>query len=229
MTTTTGSAAMNATSDSIGKLAEALANAQGQITGALKDSNNPFFKSKYADLAACWDACRKPLADNGLAVIQSTAEADGRLYVVTTLAHSSGEWLRGWMPVKVKDDGPQAMGSGITYARRYALAAMVGLAQIDDDAESAQGRTNGVTRIDPRDDGEKLTAKQEQYAQEFAAEFRNILADDIEESEKARQITALRDEANEDKQVFVAAWAILTAAERKAIKTYIDLSKKVAA
>lgn len=218
---------MNTTSPDIGELAGALAKAQGQITGALKDSANPFFKSKYADLAACWDACRKPLADNGLAVFQSTAEWEGRLYVVTTLAHSSGQWMRGWIPVKVKDDGPQAMGSGITYARRYALAAMVGLAQIDDDAESAQGRTNGVSRIDPRDDGEKLTTRQEQYAQEFADGFRKLLAADIDEAEKAQQIVALRDEANEDKPVFVAAWAILTAAERRAVKNYIN--QKVAA
>ena len=217
---------MNDASDNINELAGALAKAQGQITGALKDSSNPYFKSKYADLAACWDACRKALTENGLAVIQTTVERDGQLYVATTLAHSSGQWVRGWMPVKTKDDGPQAMGSGVTYARRYALAAIVGLAQVDDDAEAAQGRTNGVSKIDPRDDGERLTAKQEQYAQEFADGFRRLLNADVDEAEKARQIVSLRDEANEDKPVFVAAWAILTAAERKAIKTYIDNQRK---
>jgi len=217
---------VNDASDNINELAGALAKAQGQITGALKDSSNPYFKSKYADLAACWDACRKALTENGLAVIQTTVERDGQLYVATTLAHSSGQWVRGWMPVKTKDDGPQAMGSGVTYARRYALAAIVGLAQVDDDAEAAQGRTNGVSKIDPRDDGERLTAKQEQYAQEFADGFRRLLNADVDEAEKARQIVSLRDEANEDKPVFVAAWAILTAAERKAIKTYIDNQRK---
>lgn len=219
----------NDASETINELAAALAKAQGQITGALKDTSNPFFKSKYADLAACWDACRKALTDNGLAVIQTTVERDGRLYVLTTLAHSSGQWMRGWMPVKTKDDGPQAMGSGVTYARRYALAAIVGLAQVDDDAEAAQGRTSvSPTRIDPRDDGEKLTTKQEQFAQEFAQGFRRLLSADVDEAERARQIVALRDEANEDKPVFVAAWAILTAAERKAVKTYIDNQRKAA-
>mgnify|MGYP003672586164 CR=1 FL=1 len=58
-------------SDSIGALAAALSKAQADITGALKDSSNPFFKSKYADLASCWDACRKQLAANNLAVIQT--------------------------------------------------------------------------------------------------------------------------------------------------------------
>jgi hypothetical protein len=127
-------------SDSIAALAAALSKAQGAITGALKDSSNPFFKSKYADLASCWDACRQQLTANGLAVIQTTDIIADKPVLVTTLAHSSGEWIKSITPVLTKDDSPQAQGSGITYARRYALAAIVGLAQIDDDAEAAQGR-----------------------------------------------------------------------------------------
>jgi len=136
-------------SESIAALAAALSKAQAGITGALKDSANPFFKSKYADLASCWDACRKQLTDNGLAVIQATDILDGRTVLVTTLAHASGEWVCSITPVLTKDDGPQAQGSGITYARRYALAAMVGLAQIDDDAEAAQARGKPEAKPDP--------------------------------------------------------------------------------
>ena len=127
-------------SESIAALAAALSKAQSAITGALKDSANPFFKSKYADLAACWDACRQQLAANNLAVIQTTEVTEAGTVLVTTLAHSSGEWMRGYLPVLTKDAGPQGQGSGLTYARRYALAAMVGLAQIDDDGEAAQAR-----------------------------------------------------------------------------------------
>lgn len=127
-------------SETIGALATALSKAQADITGALKDSSNPFFKSKYADLASCWDACRSQLSANGLSVIQTTQMTEQGLMLVTTLAHSSGEWISGQMPVLTKDNSPQGQGSGITYARRYALAAIVGLAQIDDDAEAAQGR-----------------------------------------------------------------------------------------
>jgi len=127
-------------SESIAALAAALSKAQASITGALKDSANPFFKSKYADLASCWDACRKPLTDNGLAVIQTIEAGEGRAVLVTTLAHSGGEWIKSYCPILTKDDSPQALGSAITYARRYALAAMCGLAQVDDDAEAAQGR-----------------------------------------------------------------------------------------
>ena len=109
-------------SEAINELIGALAKAQGRMTGALKDSANPFFKSKYADLASCWDACRAALSENGLAVVQTTAEKDGALYIVTTLGHASGQWMRGWLPVKTKDDTPQGQGSGLTYSRRYALA-----------------------------------------------------------------------------------------------------------
>jgi hypothetical protein len=127
-------------SESINELATALSKAQSEITGALKDSSNPFYKSRYADLASCWDACRKQLASNGLSVIQTTDIMDGVVVLRTTLAHASGQWIGGILPIKTKDDGPQAQGSGITYARRYALAAIVGLAQIDDDGEAAQAR-----------------------------------------------------------------------------------------
>src|SRR5271154_5130107 len=112
------------TSEQLGDLATALAKAQGEITGALKDSANPFFKSKYSDLASCWDACRSALSKNGLAVTQfpTTNANDNTLtYLVTTLLHTSGQWMRSELILKSKDDTSQAMGSAITYARRYAL------------------------------------------------------------------------------------------------------------
>lgn len=128
-------------SNAIGALAAALSKVQGAMVGAVKDSSNPFYKSRYADLASVWDACRVQLAANNLCVIQTTAEAADGAVLITTLAHSSGEWIRSVLPIKVKDNSPQAQGSGLTYARRYALAAIIGVSQIDDDAEAAQGRT----------------------------------------------------------------------------------------
>jgi len=145
-------------SENINELALALSKAQAGITGALKDSANPFFKSKYADLASCWDACRRQLTDNNLSVIQTTDLADGLVVVRTTLAHSSGQWIAGVLPVRAKDDSPQAQGSGITYARRYALAAIVGLAQIDDDAEAAQGRVDHFQPPQVKVDTKKVNA-----------------------------------------------------------------------
>jgi len=138
-------------SDSIAALAAALAKAQGQLESAKRDSENPFYRSRYADLASVWDACRKALSANGLAVVQTTKTGEAGTLLVTTLAHSSGEWIRGEYPLHpmrqvqkegwVPSDDPQAIGSALTYARRYALAAIVGVApDDDDDGEAAMGR-----------------------------------------------------------------------------------------
>jgi len=128
-------------SEQINEIATALAKAQRQMKGAKKDSANPFFKSKYADLASVAGACLDQLNDHGIAVVQppSTLE-DGKVNVETMLVHSSGQWMSETLSVKPKDDGPQAMGSVITYLRRYALAAFAGVAPEDDDAEAAEGR-----------------------------------------------------------------------------------------
>lgn len=125
-------------SDHIGQLISALSLAQGQIEGAAKSSANPFFKSKYADLASCWDACREPLSKNGLAIVQMPSADGAKLSVTTLLAHSSGEWLSETFTTHAKDSTPQSIGSATSYLRRYALAAFVGLYQVDDDAEGAQ-------------------------------------------------------------------------------------------
>jgi len=127
-------------SDSIAALASALSKAQGAMTGALKDSSNPFFKTKYADLGSVIASCRQQLCDNGLCVIQCIDIIADKPVLITTLAHSSGEWIKSITPILARDESAQAQGSGITYARRYALAAIVGIAQVDDDGEAAVGR-----------------------------------------------------------------------------------------
>ena len=125
-------------SDTIGKLAEALAKAQGAIKGAVKDSTNPHFKSRYADLASIWDACRAALSANGLAVVQMPEAADpGTVALTTTLMHSSGEWVSATVTARLPQDNPQGVGSALTYLRRYALAAAVGVAPDDDDGNAA--------------------------------------------------------------------------------------------
>jgi hypothetical protein len=208
-------------SESIAALAAALSKAQADITGALKDSSNPFFKSKYADLASCWDACRKQLAANNLAVIQTTEVTEGGTVLVTTLAHSSGEWMRGTLPVVTKDNGPQAQGSGITYARRYALAAIVGLAQIDDDAEAAQARpfTNN-----PRGDLGKTIPAAERDP--LVAEFRAALDLDAEEKDIAVAIYAIHDRIKSNHDLYVAVSDCLNSKERSALKAYIKMAQE---
>jgi len=129
-------------SESIGKLAEALAKAQSTMVEAKEDSKNPFFKSNYADLTSIWRACKESLTTQGLSISQVTGFVDGQVFLVTTLLHSSGEWMKGFYPLYLGKQDPQAVGSAITYARRYALAAIVGVCKEgeDDDAEKAQDR-----------------------------------------------------------------------------------------
>lgn len=127
-------------SENIAELAAALAKAQGSIGNAVKDSANPFFKSKYADLTSVREACQEHLSKAGIAVIQSPTFVSGAQYLCTTLAHSSGQWMRGFYPINPVKNDPQGVGSAITYARRYALAAMTGVAPEDDDGNAASGK-----------------------------------------------------------------------------------------
>lgn len=139
---------LNGQSESIGKLVEALSKVQGSLPPVTKSSDNPFFKSKYADLASVWDACRGPLAENGLAVIQVCVptSAPNKLALKTILAHSSGEWISGVIEMTPVKQDPQAAGSAITYARRYGLQAIVGIAPEDDDGnEASHGGPKGFT------------------------------------------------------------------------------------
>lgn len=126
-------------SEQINELATALATAQAEMDFAKKDSANPFFKSSYADLAAVWEVCRNVLPKNGLAVAQTLEEGDG-VRVRTTLMHKSGQWIAGTCALPPVKQDPQAYGSAITYARRYSLAAIVGVIADDDDGEAAMGR-----------------------------------------------------------------------------------------
>lgn len=124
-------------SEQINELGAALAKAQGLIEGAKKDSANPFFKSKYADLASVWEACRKHLSDNGLSVTQCPEESENGIAVETMLLHSSGQWIKSRYTMPVSKLDAQAVGSAITYARRYALASIVGIAPEDEDGNAA--------------------------------------------------------------------------------------------
>lgn len=192
------------TSEQIDQLATALAKAQGSMHGALKDSANPFFKSKYADLESVWTACRKALSENGLSVVQSTSGVENGVAVTTTLLHASGQWMRDTLPLHPKDVSPQGIGSAITYGRRYALAAMVGVYQTDDDAEAAQGR-QGPTQDDVR---------------AMAKKFRDAFDADVD-----GRMLEVHEEANRDKELYETAWALLPSNVRSRVKLGIERAK----
>ncbi len=150
---------MSKQSATIGKLAEALAKAQSKLLPAAKDSENPFFKSKYADLASVWEACRAALTENGLAVVQLAHSTEKGVGVETMLVHSSGEFISESLEVPAAKHDAQAFGSAITYARRYGLAAMVGVAPEDDDGNAAAKAAQPAKKKE-RDDSSK-NVKQE--------------------------------------------------------------------
>jgi len=128
-------------SEKIDELAKALNKVQMNELFALTDKENPFFSSKYADLSSVWTVAREPLTKNGLSVVQ-TFDVDGgdSPIIVTTLLHESGQWIKGRLRVPIVKTDPQAVGSSITYGRRYALSALLGICPEDDDAEKGMKR-----------------------------------------------------------------------------------------
>jgi hypothetical protein len=124
----------NERSESLGALTKALIQVQRQVNGAKPNKSNPHLKNKYADLASVWDTCRDLLAENGLAVTHTFRDNSGdAVTCVATLLHESGEYMTSSLTLKPGKTSPQEMGSAITYARRYTLAALVGIVVDDDD------------------------------------------------------------------------------------------------
>lgn len=154
-------------SRSLGQLAAALARAQTKIKNARADVQNSHFKNSYADLGAIFDACRVELAAQDIAVVQRPSAAGALVTVETLLIHKSGEWIASSLTLQAANPGPQPVGSCITYARRYSLSSMVGIApddsaeDRDDDGNSGQGlpesggyrRPSQITPIDPGPSG----------------------------------------------------------------------------
>ncbi len=135
----------------IGELAKALVKAQAAMKPAEKNKVNPFFKSAYADLESCWDAAKEPLIQNELAVIQRTdILPDGHVVLETMLVHSSGEWVKGRYPINPAKQDPQGLGSAVSYARRYALSALVGIVTEDDDGNEASDTKPPPPRLKPQ-------------------------------------------------------------------------------
>ena len=125
-------------SEQINELAAALSKAQGEIEGAVRGSNNPAFRgSKYADLSAVWDAIRAPFSKHGLCVVQGLSSAENGVECETMLCHSSGQWISESLFIPADKLNAHGYGSAATYARRFGLQAIAGIAPIDDDGNAA--------------------------------------------------------------------------------------------
>ena len=137
------------------ELNKALSKCLGEITPPTKDTINPFYKSKYADLASIIDAVKIPLKNNGLSVTQTTQYRESILILVTTLRHVSGEEISGEYPVIPLKLDPQGFGSALTYARRYALQSLLMIAaEEDDDGNAASNKKPEPKSPTPRITGQ---------------------------------------------------------------------------
>ena len=164
-------------SASIGAFATALAKAQGEMTFAHKDSENPFFKSSYADLASVWDAIRGPLSKHEIAVVQLPGPMTDGVALTTKLIHKSGEWVESYAEMVMAKNDAHAYGSALTYLRRYSLTAMAGITQADDDgnvaSESAFSSTAARSKV-----RNKLLAAAKDGEDDKVAEIRGELTND---------------------------------------------------
>lgn len=136
-------------SNELNELFTALALAQGESMAAVKDSTGQVgtMKTRYADLASCWEACRVPLAKHGLSVVQIPSAEGPRVTIETWLGHKSGQWMSGTLTMTASEATPRGIGSAITYARRYSLCSMVGISPEDDDGEAASKGSKEAQRV----------------------------------------------------------------------------------
>ena len=171
---------MQRQSESVAALAKALVTTQGKLQGVAKSSAG--YNYRYADLAAVWDAIRRPLAENGLAVTQTTTYADsGEPVIITTLLHTSGEWVSGELLVRPVKADPQSLGSALTYGRRYALMGIVGVAPADDDGAAASGaQDNTAAKPKPRPKPKKKVSSNEP-TEEARGHFRALFRKCVDE------------------------------------------------
>lgn len=127
------------TSQEVKDIFAALNKFQSEVSPTKKHAENPYFKSSYADLASIWENIQKPLTSSGLCITQAIGVYNDKISVFTMLGHISGQWIKSVYPVNPPKADPQGVGSAITYARRYALSAMLGLvSEKDDDGERAR-------------------------------------------------------------------------------------------
>lgn len=200
------------TSDAINEISTALAKAQGDIANPAKESTNPHFKSHYADLSSGINAIRAALSSNGIAFTQLTRLAGDVLMVDTRLSHTSGQWIESEFPACRFPARPQEVGSALTYARRYALFAITGIAGEgeDDDGEAGSKTETPAPRKvapppPPRND---VTLKASQATRDaMLDELTAIMTDDELAAWFARSKPAIDKLLEADKQIIRDAYS----------------------
>jgi hypothetical protein len=212
-------------SDSITTIAPALHKAQGQIKAALKDSTNPHFKSKYADLSSVIEAVKPALQLNGITFLQGVHDAVDGVAVETMLLHTSGEWISSVMRIPAVKQDAQGYGSAITYGRRYGLQSMCGVPAEDDDGNAATAST--TSRITPVAGSLAALSKADQE------KAKEVAADIVEKWTNGNEFAAYEAyyEGGYGNEMLLGIWDVLTpnSKVRNGIKKIADENKKKAA
>ena len=191
-------------SEQINELATALSKAQGKIKGAMKDSANPFFKSKYADLASVWEAFRVPFSQEGLSLVQLPSTKENQVTLESVLLHSSGQWISETMSAQPKDMSPQSVGSTITYLRRYGAQSIAGVCPEDDDG-------NAGSQVLPSPKANLTTAQKNQ-----------VHADTLAYLEKGDEHGLRETWHGWDSDQKAVLWSMFNAQQRKAITSLLE-------
>lgn len=156
-------------SDSIAELAKHLAMFQAEVTNPANTADNPFFKSKYAPLNEILNLVRPILTRYGLSIIQAPSGDGENISISTVLLHESGEWIE-FPPLVLKADKvtPQGAGSAITYGRRYALSAVLGISSEDDDDGNHASQPQKESKKEPKKEPNGDTISEAQQKRMFA-------------------------------------------------------------
>lgn len=210
-------------SDQINELAAALCAVQLELRPAHKDSTNPHFKSRYADLESCWDAIREVAPKHGLCVIQTMDEISGGVVIETLLAHKSGQFISGRLQLTPQRNDAQGIGSCITYGRRYSLAAIVGLTQTDDDAE---GDVRQPAKASPYSEQGKQEAATQPKAKPAEAGYKPKVLPPLDTLDPKKEIKPDTKEANVARAKLFQGIAELIAMEGSSDSTVLEIIKE---
>jgi hypothetical protein len=214
------------------QIAAALVKAQKGFSPALKSADNPFFKSKYADLGACVDAVLDSLHSNGIALVQNCHESETGVIVETMFIHESGETLStGKLHVPATKHDAQGYGSALTYARRYSLMAACGIAPEDDDGNAAakatekKGKTNPAKNVlgkKPYTIGDGITISKEREG-----ELEGIIAKTLKWCSEQKWADALLEMDNnaQDNEEKLFMWSFLDSSQRSAVTKEVAAQK----
>lgn len=211
-------------SESVKAIAPALLAAQKATEFAKKDATNPHFKNKYADLPAVIEAVKPALNAAGIVYIQTASPSDdNRLHLTTMLMHESGEWISDTLVMPLPKQDPQGYGSAMTYARRYALAAITGVYQDDDDGNAASGSGEKKARVNKSTAGalESLSEDDQAKALDTAAVIQAKF-----DAEDEWEAFVIWEECPDDVTFKTAVWDKLDSKCRASIKKQAAAAKE---